>query len=421
MTDDNIIELTIDALAYGGEGVARHDGKVYFVFGALPGETVKARLTQEKKSFNRAETVEVVKASPDRVEPPCAYFGECGGCQLQHLNYHQQIVWKEKWLKDLIDKIGHISEISVEPLQASPREYEYRNRISLTVSQDRKGSFRQGFLSRDNKSLVPISGCSIAHSSINQFMKEVAEKRLFPEIVGPHLRHKLKLDIVTNEDEVLILPWRKVQEKRKSRYTFKEDEILTKKVGQYQFCFSPHVFFQTNFYLTPQLLTTVERFLFHGKEASPSEESALFDLYSGVGLFGISLSPYVKKVVGLEENKGSHQYAIHNIKKNKIENVLAYSGKVERQFPKLFERHKQKNNYVIVDPPRQGLEADLVEAIKTLKEDIRSMVYISCEPSILARDLDRLKEAGFHPKQIAPFDLFPQTKFFETIVLLEKS
>ncbi|MBI4971177.1 MAG: class I SAM-dependent RNA methyltransferase [Candidatus Omnitrophica bacterium] len=412
MTTPETIELKIDSLAYGGEGVARVEGKVYFVEGALPGERVRAQIIEEKKSFARAETVEILEPSKHRVEAPCKYFGRCGGCQLQHLAYEEQLVWKHKSLEELLARIGNVKDIAVDPVIPSPKPFGYRNRVGLTLMHAAKGKIRQGFLARDSHELVDIDSCHIAMPTINQAINELARKNEMKNVFGDFFG-RLKLELVTDGQNTFFLPWQSFDEKTGARTKPDEGKILREKIGGIEFEFSPHVFFQVNSYLLPQLIASI------GTLLAESKDACLFDLYSGVGLVGVSLSDRVKKVVGLEENKLAHQFAIRNIKRNKIENVYVYTGRVESQFKKVFLKQKAEKNILLLDPPRGGIEASLVENFKEFQPEIDSIIYLSCEPSILARDLARLKQAGFVPERVMPFDLFPQTQIFETVVILK--
>ena len=407
------IELKIDSLAYGGEGVARSEGKVYFVNGALPGEKVRAEIVQDKKNFARAEIVEILEPSKNRVEPPCDYYGHCGGCQLQHLAYEEQLVWKQKWLEELLSRIGNLKDITIDPVVASPKPYAYRNRVGLTLAHAGGGKIRQGFLSGDDRGLVDIDSCQIAMPGINQAIDELSRKNKMKNMFG-EFEGRLKLEIVTDGHNTFFLPWQSLDEKSGRGTKPEEGKILHEKVGSLEFEFSPNVFFQVNSYLLPRLLDSVGALLGDAKDA------CLFDLFSGVGLFGMSLSDRVKKVVGLEENKLAHQFAIRNIKRNKIENMYVYTGRVESQFKKIFMKQKADKNIILVDPPRGGVEASLIENFKEFESEIDSIIYLSCEPSILARDLARFQEAGFLPERILPFDLFPQTQIFETVVKLKR-
>ncbi len=420
---DRELELIIESLAYGGEGISRLEGKVYFVHGTLPGETVRAKVIQDKKSFARAETIEILKASSSRISAPCKFFGRCGGCQLQHLDYKEQLVWKQRWLEELLARIGGLKGIPVEPVIPSPKPYGYRNRVSLTLLRKSGGRVRQGFLGRDmehaastdSRYLVDIDSCEISMPSINHAIGELAEKNSHGKLFGD-FEGKLKLEIATNGPNTFFLPWQTFEEKAGGPGAKpQEGKILREKVGGMEFEFSPQVFFQVNSYLLLQLVSAVGELVSTGAK----EETCLFDLYSGVGLFGISLADRVKKVVSLEENKLAYQFALRNIKRNNITNVFAYSGLVEAKFQKFFERHREKRNVLLADPPRDGMNASLMEVLKNFRSEIDSLIYLSCEPSILARDLARLKEAGFSPKRVMPFDLFPQTQIFETVVLLE--
>ena len=422
MNINQTLELNIESLAYGGEGIARLDGKVYFVNGALPGEKVRVTIIQQKKSFARAETIEVITPSPFRVKPPCSYFGRCGGCQLQHLEYQEQLVWKQRWLEELLTRVGGLKEVRVEPVIPSPKPYGYRNRVSLTLLHKSGGRIRQGFLGRDvehaqsvdSRYLVDIKSCEIAMPTINHAIGELAEKESHGRLFGD-FKGKLKLEIATDGQNTFFLPWQSFEEKAGGPGAKPEEgKILREKVSGLEFEFSPQTFFQVNSYLLPRLISTVGELVSEG----PKEETCLFDLYSGVGLFGLSLADRVKKVISLEENKLAYQFALRNIKRNKVENLFAYSGRVEIKFEKFFERHREARNVLLMDPPRGGLETSLIALLQNFRARIDSLIYLSCEPSILARDLARLKEAGFLAERIIPFDLFPQTQIVETVVLL---
>lgn len=414
MTIKDEITLDIESLAYGGEGIARVEGKIYFVFGALPGEQVRARIVREMKNFSRAETVEILKPSKLRVKPPCPYFGRCGGCQLQHLAYEDGLKWKKKWLEDLIARIGGGVDVPVEEVVPSPRPYGYRNRVSLTVTRGKGGRLRQGFLSRDNQTLVDIDECPISMPNINEALSELSKKgRHFPFLA--EFQGKLKLEIATDGERTFFLPWQTWAEKSGMGAGPEEGKILRKKIGGLILEFSPQVFFQVNHYLLGELVSCVSRMIGEARG-----ETCLFDLFSGVGLFGLSLAREVQRVVCLEENRLAHQFALRNAKRNKIENALIYSGRVEQKFETLFEKHRSSKgeNILLIDPPREGLSPDFISSLKTCRPSIHSLIYLSCEPSILARDLARLKEIRFAAARIAPFDLFPQTQIFETVVLL---
>ncbi|MBI4397608.1 MAG: class I SAM-dependent RNA methyltransferase, partial [Candidatus Omnitrophica bacterium] len=403
-------------------GQARQEGKVYFVYGALPEEKVKARVVQEQKNFARAETLEILTTSKQRVKPPCPYYGRCGGCQLQHLDYEEQLVWKRKWLQELLSRIGSLADAQVEAVVPSPKPYGYRNRVSLTLFHKTGGRVRQGFLSRDSererntdsRHLVDITSCDISMPQVAQAIKEMALKNNQGDLFGD-FQGKLRLEIATDGQNTFFLPWQTPEEKSGGPGAKPEEgKILREKVLGMEFEFSPQVFFQVNSYLLPSLVQAVAEMI----PAEDAENTCLFDLYSGVGLFGISLAGRVKKVISLEESKLAWQFALRNMKRNNIANMFAYSGRVEAKFQKFFDRHQMAKNILLVDPPRGGLETKMIDLLRAAREKIHSLIYLSCEPSILARDIARLKTAGFGPKRLAPFDLFPQTQVFETIALL---
>jgi len=395
-------EVEIVSIAYGGEGIVRIEGFVFFVPDVITGEKVRMRVTEIKRSFGKGEALQIIEASPHRVEPPCPVYGQCGGCQYQHIQYEETLRIKENQLKETLGRIGGIQEESLfQRIIPSPQPYGYRSSITLKAKQVSDG-FQLGYVARDNKSFIPILGCPIASPKINQNLKSISES-LPDQELSALIR---EITVKEGKGKVLFYPhYRKpYQFKTKDRLFF---DFQGLSVG-----YGLNSFFQINQGLIPKIIRILREYL------SPRPGEKLFDLYAGSGIFSLGLANDFYQVIALEESKEAVRCFQENIQQNGIKNVVACRGKVEERLKPLFEEHKGKLQSVLLDPPREGLQSAVIPTLKNL--DFRKMIYISCEPSTLARDLKLLKEI-YSLKKIFPLDMFPQTKHIETIVLLERA
>jgi tRNA/tmRNA/rRNA uracil-C5-methylase (TrmA/RlmC/RlmD family) len=360
------ITATIEDIAFGGEGVARLDDFVIFIPFVIPGEEVEAEITELKKRFARARLVRVRRPSTERVQPVCSYFGECGGCQYQHMAYETQLRVKHKQVADLFQRIGGVSPAVVDPVVPCPTPYGYRNRIMIRSQWDKfKQGLNIGFIRYDNRLVIDVDHCPISEPAINEQIKEV---RAHPPPKGGL---KVVLRISPEGWEV-----------------------------------HPDSFFQNNFHLLPQLVEVARERIRSGGALH------LVDVYCGVGFFSIELASLVKDFVGIELDNRAIKAARHNASRRGVENGEFVIGRVEEVLPQLIHQSPPHETAVILDPPRKGCARETLELLRELR--LAQILYISCHPATLARDLGLLTADGVYDLQrVTPLDMFPQTQHVE--------
>jgi tRNA/tmRNA/rRNA uracil-C5-methylase (TrmA/RlmC/RlmD family) len=362
------LSLTIHDIAFGGEGVGRVDDFVVFVPFVLVGEIVEVEITEVKKNFARAKLLRVTQSSPERVAPECKYFGACGGCQYQHIDYAAQLRIKHKQISDLFERVGKIQADKIAPVIPSPQPYGYRNRIMIRSQWN--GPAKKlviGFIRADNNFVEDIEECKIAEPAISEQIKTVR--------ANPPPKGGIKI--------VLRIP--------PENWDVPENS-----------------FFQNNFFLLPKLVETVRGFLRDGGAKH------LVDLYCGVGFFGIELADLVESFVGVEYDQLAIKAALKNAAARKISNGEFISAKVEEVLPELLQKFSPEKTSLILDPPRKGC---LPETLRLLRETKPAQViYVSCHPATMARDLNILCADGvFELARVQPLDMFPQTQHVECV------
>jgi len=367
------ISLTIHDIAFGGEGVGRIEQMVVFVPFVITGETVEAEITEVKKNFARAKLLRVLTPSPQRVEPECRYFGACGGCQYQHMDYAEQLRMKHKQISDLFERVGRISPQVVQPVLPCPAPYGYRNRIMIRSQWNgREKKLEIGFIRADNKFVEDIEECRIAEPALNEQIKEVR--------ANPPPKGGIKV-VLRVQPENWEVP-------RDS-------------------------FFQNNFFLLPKLVETVRTFVKAGGARH------LIDLYCGVGFFGIETADAVDSFVGVEYDQPAIGAARKNLELRKIRNGEFISAKVEEVLPELLQRFSPEKTTVILDPPRKGCWPATLELLRQTRP--AQVIYVSCHPATMARDLNILCGDGvFNLAQVQPLDMFPQTQHVECVADLRR-
>jgi tRNA/tmRNA/rRNA uracil-C5-methylase (TrmA/RlmC/RlmD family) len=365
------VVFTINDIAFGGEGVARVNDFVVFVPFVLIGEEVEAELTEVKKNFARAKLVRVLQPSPDRVEAPCPYFGGCGGCQYQHIAYETQLRIKHKQIADLFERIGKISRDAVTPVIPCPQPYGYRNRVMIRSQWNKpEQKLNIGFIRWDGGLVEDIEECKIAEPPISEQIKHV---RAHPPPKGGI---KIVLRIPPENWEV-----------------------------------PPDSFFQNNFFLLPELVKTARHFLVRGGARH------LIDLYCGVGFFGIELADVVDSFVGVEYDQQAIKSARRNAASHQRANGEFISGDVEQVLPELLKKFSPGATSLLLDPPRKGCPRELLELLR--RERPSQIIYVSCHPATMARDLNVLCADGvFNLMQVIPLDMFPQTQHVECVAEL---
>lgn len=352
------LELTIESLNSQGAGVARHEGKVYFVPRAVPGDKIRAQVEAEEKNYNRARLLDVLQRSPDRVDPPCPYFFECGGCQLQHIKYTAQLAAKRAILASALQRVGRFENPPVEPVIPSPKEFHYRSRIR--VHADSKGAV--GFYRDLSHEVVEIDACRIADPALNAQL--AALRATFP--LKPLQSRELRID-------------------------------------------GSGAFTQVNPLQNEKLVRVVLDFL------SPRKTDQVFDLFAGNGNLTFPIAQRVKKVWAIEKNGVSVAEGMKRAEGEGVGNILWREASA---LPALLELKRQgtRCDAVVLDPPRRGL-AEAVDGVLPFKP--AKVVYVSCDPATLARDAEKLKNAGYRLISCRPLDMFPQTAHVESVSLFE--
>ncbi len=362
------LTLAIEDIAFGGEGVARAEGFVVFVGFVALGEVVEVEVTELKRRFARARLLRVIVSSPERVEPPCRYFGQCGGCQYQHLAYPAQLQLKHKQISDLFQRLGGFDPQLVAPVIPCPQPYGYRNRIMVRSQWDKpRQRLNLGFLRADNRLVVDLEECQIAEPALNEQLKQVRAQ--------PPPRGGLKVVL-------RLLP---------PGWAVPKDS-----------------FFQNNFFLLPALVQVVREFL------RMAGTRHLVDVYCGVGFFSLELSDLVESFVGVELDRLAVQAARRNAAAYAHTKGEFVAGAAEEILPALLARFRAPATTVLLDPPRTGCRPEMLQRLR--RAPPAQIIYVSCHPATMARDLNVLCAGNvFHLAQVAPLDMFPNTQHVECV------
>ena len=390
----DVLHLTLTAWGRLGEAMAEHAGRNVFVFGGIPGERVVAEVLRVHRKYVSATVIEVVVPSPNRVEPPCPYYGQCTGCQWQHLDYETQLLAKQAKVMDALARVGGFvgpEVLDVLEVLPSPDEYGYRNHARFTVNRD--GVL--GFVNRETRRFVRIDNCMLMHQGINDLLQQLQDR--CQETTQLSIRAgKYSGDALVQP--TLTHPGIAVPTGQK-RYIESVD-------GRNFFVSSPS-FFQVNVEQAAQAAAVVK------EQLSLSYDDVLLDAYTGVGTFAILLAPSVKKVIAVEESSSAVADARENAAG--LENVEFVLGRTENVLNGLAERP----NVVVLDPPRAGCqEGALVSLIEMAPPRV---AYISCDAETLARDLKILCQGGYILDRVVPIDMFPQTHHVECVAVLRWS
>lgn len=462
------IILQIESAAYEGKSIARHEGKVYFVEGAVPGDTARCIVTKSKTSYSEAKAVEIIKNSILRVSPKCKYFGICGGCKWQNLSYDAQLQFKQQHVVDAFERIGGMKNINILPIIGSKKEYFYRNKMEFTFSRqrwlleeekDKTSEEKTGFglglhIPKRFEKVLDIDECllqsELSNKILNTVRKFVKEKSLTIYSTKSHegyLRHlvirtsegtgEIMVNLVTTYDEpdtmtaLTNLLKKEVPQittivnnitDRKSMVAFGDSEkiyygtgCIYESLGNYRFRISSNSFFQTNTNQASVLYSIVKDF------ANLTGSENVYDLYSGTGTIAIYISDMAACVVGIESVASSIQDAVNNAGLNNIKNCDFILGDLKDRLTKntdWFYEHP-KPDVVIIDPPRSGIHPKVIKEISILQP--KRIVYVSCNPATQARDVKSFVESGYELEKIQPVDMFPQTFHIESVASLTPS
>lgn len=438
---------------YEGEGIAKIDNKYpIFIEGALKGEKVKVRIVKVNKNFAYGKLMEVLEASEERVNPPCAIYKRCGGCKLQHASYKAQLDFKWDRVKDCVSKIGKLDSSIVKYPLGMENPWRYRNKVQLPIGLI-NGEVKIGFFAPRSHDIIDMESCLIQDEigdKVVKLTREWIEKfNIRPYNVDGEYDEKgivrhimIRRGFTTNEVMIVLvtngekLPHKEefvdlmvknilgiksiiqnINSKKtnvilglESKTLWGEDTI-SDYIGDFRFNISPLSFFQVN---------PIQTEVLYGKAleyANLTGNEEVFDAYCGTGTITLFLSQKAKKVYGVEIIPQAIDNAWINAKENKVENVEFFVGESEVVIPDLINKGV-KADVVVVDPPRKGCDKKLLDAITNI--DAKKIVYVSCDPSTLGRDLQVLEENGYKTLEVQPVDMFPNTAHIENVALLIK-
>lgn len=438
---------------YEGEGIAKIDNKYpIFIEGALKGEKVKVRIVKVNKNFAYGKLMEVLEASEERVNPPCAIYKRCGGCKLQHASYKAQLDFKWDRVKDCVSKIGKLDPTIVKYPLGMENPWRYRNKVQLPIGLI-NGEVKIGFFAPRSHDIIDMESCLIQDEIGDKVVKltrewiekfnirpynvdgEYDEKGIVRHIMirrgfttnevmvvlvtnGEKLPHKEEfVDLMVKNIPGIKSIIQNINSKKtnvilglESKTLWGEDTI-SDYIGDFRFNISPLSFFQVN---------PIQTEVLYGKAleyANLTGNEEVFDAYCGTGTITLFLSQRAKKVYGVEIIPQAIDNAWINAKENKVDNVEFFVGESEVVIPDLINKGV-KADVVVVDPPRKGCDKKLLDAITNI--DAKKIVYVSCDPSTLGRDLQVLEENGYKTLEVQPVDMFPNTAHIENVALLIK-
>jgi 23S rRNA (uracil1939-C5)-methyltransferase len=353
--ENGTVTVAITDIAFGGSGVGRADGCVIFVPFTAPGDLVEAKILTRKKNFAEAVLVRLLTPGPARTEPRCSLFGKCGGCAYQHLHYEEQLQIKARQVAETLRRVGRIAIPEIEPTVPAPHEYGYRNRIRIHVVDG-----EVGFFAHKSHRLIRVDRCEIAEDSVND------------RLTDAHRR-------VPDDGDYLVTA--------RHRAFFEQTNPAVAEL------------------LRAAVVTEV------AENAASAE--IIVDAYGGAGFFATALTAYARRVIGIEAN----DHAVMQARRGAAPNEEHLHGRVSELLPEVLESHASARVTLLMDPPATGLEVGVAEAI--LRHPPERILYISCNPATLARDIARLDNA-YAVNRVRPFDMFPQTAEIEVLVALER-
>ncbi|WP_110113598.1 23S rRNA (uracil(1939)-C(5))-methyltransferase RlmD [Bacillus sp. CGMCC 1.16541] len=444
---NEFIDVYIEDLTHDGAGVAKVDGFPLFIQNALPGEKAKVKVMKVKKGYGFARLIERIEDSPYRVEAPCPVYKQCGGCQLQHMNYEGQLLFKQKQMKEVMTRIGQLKDVLVHPVLGMEDPWRYRNKAQVPVAE-REGGLVAGFYQQRSHDIIDMNECLIQQAENDKVVQEVKgilEKygvRAYDE--AKHrgaVRHIMaRYGLVTGEIMVVVvtrtaeLPHKNqlieeittaipaiksivhnINPKKTNVILGDEtnviwgEEYIYDYIGDVKFAISAKSFYQVNPEQTKVLYDKALEY------ANLTGEETVIDAYCGIGTISLFLAQQAKKVYGVEIVPEAIEDAKRNAVLNGIENAEFAVGEAEVVIPNWYKEGITAD-VMVVDPPRKGCDEALLNTIIEMKP--KRVVYVSCGPATLARDLKVLEEGGYKTVEIQPVDMFPHTTHCEAIAKL---
>lgn len=449
MKKNDKVLLNIEDIGVTGEGVGKKEGFPIFIDYALPGEVIETKILNMKKNYGFGKIINIEKKSKDREVPRCPYYYKCGGCQIMHGTYDYQLLYKHHRVKDSLERIGKLDDVNVRKTIGMEDPYFYRNKVQIPLGR-KNGKVIGGFYRKRSNDIIDMDECIIQNAKSNKVLNivkswieknnistyqeddKIKASNLLRHLVireGFNTGDLMVVLVSTNKNipylDDLLLDLKKLEGFKSLIINVNKDKtnvVLGKKneliygesfiedtIKDLRFKISPHSFFQINPVQTEVMYKKALDY------ADLNGDEIVFDGYSGAGTISLFLAEKAKKVYGIEIVKEAVLDAIENVKINKIKNVEFIHGKAEEEAYNLIKKGIKPNLFV-VDPPRKGCDMKLLETIRDVNP--KKIIYVSCNPSSLARDLNILDNFGFKLKESTPVDNFPQTYHIETVNLL---
>lgn len=454
---NDLVTLEVTDLGSRGEGIGKVDGFTLFVKDALIGDTIQAKIIKMKKSYGYGRLMEILTPSPDRVDVRCPQAKACGGCQIQSLAYEKQLAYKENKVRELLERVGKIQDYEMEPIIGMEDPWYYRNKAQFPVGRNKEGKIVTGFYAGRTHSIIPVDECFIQHP-INRCLMQMMQQWMEDHQVAPYdeaahtglIRHvftrvgkytgEIMVCLVINGKrvpaaEVLIDMLKTVPGmtsiclniNREKTNVILGDTVkclwgksyITDKIGDVTYQISPLSFFQVNPVQTQKLYGTALEY------AGLTGEETVWDLYCGIGTISLFLAKHAKKVCGVEIVPQAIDDARENARLNRIENAEFFVGKAEEVLPQYYARYAEEHpgerahaDVIVVDPPRKGCDEKLLQCMVRMSPE--RIVYVSCDPATLTRDLRFLEENGYKVKKVRCTDMFAHGVHVETVALLTR-
>lgn len=454
---NDVLTVKIEDMGHDGEGIGKCEGYTLFVKDTVIGDLAEVKVIKAKKNYGYARLMRLIEPSPHRVEPICPVARPCGGCQLQMLDYAEQLRFKEKKIAQNLQRIGGMTEIPMEPIVGMESPFRYRNKAQFPIGQDKNGKLITGFYAGRTHQIMENRNCYLGveqnEEILNRILAWMEENSVsaYQEETGKGLvRHVLiRFGFTTKEIMVcLVVNGKKLPAEKKLIQSLTElegmtsitlsvnrertnvimgkeirclwgQEFITDYIGKVKYQISPLSFYQVNPVQTEKLYSLALEY------AGLTGEETVWDLYCGIGTISLFLAQKAKKVYGVEIVPEAIADAKNNAKINGIENAEFFVGKSEEVLPEYYEKYAKEHpgehahaDVIVVDPPRKGCEENLLRTMADMQPD--RIVYVSCDSATLARDLKILQELGYEVKKVRGVDQFPMTCHVETVVLLSK-
>ena len=447
---NDILTVIIEDMGHDGEGIGKADGYTLFVKDAVIGDVIEAKIMKAKKNYAYARLMRILEPSPHRVEPVCPMARPCGGCQLQMMDYQEQLRFKQKKIEDNLRRIGGFEQIPMEPILGMEQPFRYRNKAQFPVGTDKEGNLVTGFYAGRTHDIINNRNCYLGVEENRQVLDVVLgwmEKygvSAYDEKTGTGLvRHilirygfktgEMMVCLVINgervpKQEALVERLREISGMTSITTSTNQERTnvimgskirtlwgtpyISDYIGEVKYQISPLSFYQVNPVQTEKLYGTALEY------AGLDGNETVWDLYCGIGTISLFLAQKAKKVYGVEIVPAAIEDARRNAELNGITNAEFFVGKAEEVLPEMYAKGEARADVIVVDPPRKGCDAALLETVVKMQPE--RIVYVSCDSATLARDLKWLCAEGYELKRVRGVDMFPMTGHVETVVLLSK-